>query len=120
VKQQNPIGDCATRVATWRSKSQIVQLQRRQGLAIVKDEVVQFDKGIVGFWLRVSRLGECISVRRDALMTPVFAMNFPYISKRTCARQIKMLAKTNEWSAIRPTNPIQSDRITLPPRGQRG
>src|ERR1700679_555883 len=40
VKQQNPIGDCATRVATWRSKSQIVQLQRRQGLAIVKDEVV--------------------------------------------------------------------------------
>ena len=29
VKQQNPIDDCATRVATWRSKGQIVQLQQR-------------------------------------------------------------------------------------------
>ena len=36
VKQQNPIDDCATRVATRRSEGQIVQLQRRQTLAIVR------------------------------------------------------------------------------------
>jgi hypothetical protein len=36
---------------------------------------------------------ECGSVRKDALMTPVFAMNFPYMSSGVDP-QIKMLAKT--------------------------
>jgi hypothetical protein len=34
-----------------------VQLQRRQILAIAKDEVVELDKAVVAFGLRVSRLG---------------------------------------------------------------
>jgi hypothetical protein len=34
-----------------------VQLQRRQGLAVAKDEVTEVDKGAVGFGPRVSRLG---------------------------------------------------------------
>ena len=76
MKQQNPIGDCATRVATRRSKRQIVQLQRRQILAIAKDEVVEVDKAVVGLGLRVSR--------KDALTTSVFDMNFPHISSRRC------------------------------------
>ena len=57
VKQQNPIGDCATRVTTRRSEGQVVQLQRRQILAIAKDEVMEVDKAVVGFGLRFSRLG---------------------------------------------------------------
>ncbi len=57
VKQQNPIVDCAIRVATRRSEGQIVQLQRRQILAIAKYEVVEINKGVAGFGLRVSRLG---------------------------------------------------------------
>jgi hypothetical protein len=44
-------------MAARRSKGQIVQLQRRQSLAIAKDEVVELDKGVVGFALRASRLG---------------------------------------------------------------
>jgi hypothetical protein len=59
-----------------------VQLQRRQILAIAKDEVVEFDKAFVGFGLRVSRLGGVSSVRKDALMTSVFDMNFPFIRSR--------------------------------------
>ena len=70
MKQQNPIGDRATRVTTRRSEGQIVQLQRRQILAIAKDEVVEVDKAVVGLGLRVSR--------KDALTTSVFDMNFPF------------------------------------------
>jgi hypothetical protein len=56
-----------------------VQFQRRQSLAVAKDEVAEVDKGVVGFGLRASRWTECSSVRKDALMTLVFDMDFPYI-----------------------------------------
>jgi hypothetical protein len=57
VKQQNPTGDRASRLATRRSEGQIVQLQRRQIHAIAKDEVVNVDKAVDGFGLRLSRPG---------------------------------------------------------------
>jgi hypothetical protein len=44
------------RVATRSSEGQIVQFQRRQRLSIAKDEVAEFDKGVVAFGLRASRL----------------------------------------------------------------
>jgi hypothetical protein len=53
---------------------------------------------------------ECGSVRKDALMTRVFAMNFPYISSERASRT-KMLAETKGWSENLSANPIQ--RIAL-------
>ena len=40
--------------ASARSEGQVVQLQQRQLRAIAKDEVVEVDKAVVGFGLRVS------------------------------------------------------------------
>jgi hypothetical protein len=48
-KEQNPVSDRAARIATGRSKRQLVQLQGRQSFAIVKNEVV--NNGVVGFGL---------------------------------------------------------------------
>jgi hypothetical protein len=54
-----------------------VQLQRRQILAIAKDEVVELDKAFVGFGLPAD-WADCSSVPKDPLMTSVCDMNFPF------------------------------------------
>jgi hypothetical protein len=43
-----------------------------------KDEVVEVDKTVVGFGLRVSRLGGVQLGAPDALMSSVFDMNFSF------------------------------------------
>jgi hypothetical protein len=55
-----------------------VQLQRRQILAIAKDEVVELDKAVVGFGRELADWADCSSVPKDALMTSVCDMNFPF------------------------------------------
>ena len=79
-----------------------MQLQRRQTLAVAKDEVV--DKGVVGFGLRVSRLGlhrgvaaaagvTSVAATRNVSVKPRIGLRFMNFSKlRSCI--CKVLARS--------------------------
>jgi hypothetical protein len=117
VKQQNPIGDPATRVATQRSEGQIMQLQRRQILAVAKDEVVKVDKAIVGFGLRVTDWAECSSVPKDALMTSVCDMNFPFRAVGIGSRSRPPSGSANSGLAREASSLRSPDRYRIGPGG---